>query len=231
MIHPHTELRFINDEVGYGLVATRFIPKGTITWAFDQLDREFTPNQFDQLAPIYKEILVKYCFRNSKGNSILCWDNARYVNHSFHSNCFTTPYDYEIAIRDIQPGEELTDDYGYLNVEEPFRGIDEGTRRKIVYPNDLVKYHKVWDKQLIKAMKHINKVEQPLLSLLTQDLWEKSVRIAEGREEMDSILSCYYNSEESNAHTDNHSYSRHDMIMPEGNSSDNTPSRSRQHNN
>ena len=230
MIHPHTELRFINNEIGYGLVATRFIPKGTITWVFDQLDREFTPNQFNQLAPMYKEILVKYCFRNSKGNSILCWDNARYVNHSFHSNCFTTPYDYEIAIRDIQPGEELTDDYGYLNVEEPFRGKDEGTRRKVVYPNDLVKYHKVWDKQLIKAMKHITRVEQPLQALLTQDLWEKSVRIAEGREEMDSILTCYYSGEESSEPVISHSSRRDDMIMAEGNSEE-APARHRQHNN
>ena len=228
MIHPHTELRFINNEIGYGLVATKFIPKGTITWVFDQLDREFTPNQLEQLAPMYKEILIKYCFRNSKGNNILCWDNARYVNHSFHSNCFTTPYDFEIAIRDIQPGEELTDDYGYLNVEEPFRGAEEGTRRKVVYPNDLVKYHKVWDKQLIKAMKHIAKVEQPLQSLLTQDLWEKSVRIAEGREEMDSILTCYYSGEENSE--SNHSYRRNDILMTMENS-DSTPPSGRQHNN
>ncbi len=192
MIHPWTELRFINDAIGYGVVATRFIPKGTIIWAFDKLDREFTPNQMSQLAPIYKDILIKYCFRNSKGHQILCWDNGRYLNHSFHSNCMTTPYDFEIAIRDIKAGEELTDDYGYLNIEEPFRGIEEGTRRKIVYPDDLVRYHKTWDKQLIKAMKHINKVEQPLQQLLTQETWEKAVAIAEGREEMDSILNCYY---------------------------------------
>ncbi|MDD3146079.1 MAG: SET domain-containing protein [Candidatus Riflebacteria bacterium] len=192
MIHPWTELRLITEEIGYGVVATRFIPKGTIIWAFDKLDREFTPNQISQLAPIYKDILTKYCFRNSKGNQVLCWDNGRYVNHSFHSNCMTTPYDYEIAIRDIKAGEELTDDYGYLNIEEPFRGINEGTRRKIVYPDDLVRYHKTWDKQLIKAMKHLHRVEQPLQPLLTQEIWEKSVAIAEGREEMDSILSCYY---------------------------------------
>ncbi len=200
MIHPWTELRFINNEIGYGVVATRFIPKGTITWAFDQLDREFTPNQISQLSPIYKDILTKYCFRNSKGNQVLCWDNGRYVNHSFHSNCMTTPYDYEIAIRDIQAGEELTDDYGYLNIEEPFRGKDEGTRRKIVYPDDLVRYHKTWDKQLIKAIRQLNKVEQPLQQLLTQETWEKSVAIAEGREEMDSILNCYFDEKQHYQH-------------------------------
>ena len=32
MIHPHSELRFFSPEVGWGVYATRFIPKGTITW-------------------------------------------------------------------------------------------------------------------------------------------------------------------------------------------------------
>ncbi|HAV55880.1 MAG TPA: SET domain-containing protein-lysine N-methyltransferase, partial [Aequorivita sp.] len=43
MIHPKTELKFISDQIGYGVVATEFIPAGTITWALDDLDREFTP--------------------------------------------------------------------------------------------------------------------------------------------------------------------------------------------
>jgi len=35
MIHPDTEVRFINDEIGYGVVAKKLIPKGTITWVQD----------------------------------------------------------------------------------------------------------------------------------------------------------------------------------------------------
>jgi hypothetical protein len=42
MIHPDTELRFINEKIGHGVVATKFIPKGTITWVLDKLDRVFT---------------------------------------------------------------------------------------------------------------------------------------------------------------------------------------------
>ncbi|MEQ8926171.1 MAG: SET domain-containing protein [Fulvivirga sp.] len=112
MIHPKTELRFINDEIGYGVVATDFIPKGTITWVLDKFDREFTPDQMQSFEDTYKDILEVYSYRNGNGNYILCWDNGRFVNHSFNSNCFTTPYDFEIAIRDIQPGEQLTDDCG-----------------------------------------------------------------------------------------------------------------------
>ena len=74
MIHPHTELRFINYEIGYGVVATQFIPKGTITWAYDELDRSFTPAQVYAMDPVYQEILRKYCYRDNKGNHVLCWD-------------------------------------------------------------------------------------------------------------------------------------------------------------
>ena len=161
MIHPKTELKFISNDVGYGVVATEFIPAGTITWVLDKLDREFSPLEFQRLEPVYQNILDTYTFRNNNGNFVLCWDNARFVNHSFNSNCLTTAYDFEIAIRDIHPGEQLTDDYGYLNIMTPFRGINEGTRRKVVYPDDLLKYYKVWDKKLLNVFDRIPVLEQP----------------------------------------------------------------------
>ena len=148
MIHPHTELRSISEDIGHGVIATQFIPAGTITWVLDKLDREFSLKQFQEFDPLYQNILDTYSYRNSKGNYVLCWDHGRFVNHSFKSNCLSTAYDFEIAIRDIQPGEQLTDDYGYLNVDTPFRASEEGTKRKTVYPDDLKNYHKVWDKKI-----------------------------------------------------------------------------------
>ncbi|MEO2052470.1 MAG: SET domain-containing protein [Allomuricauda sp.] len=192
MIHPDTELRFISNEIGYGVVATKFIPAGTITWVLDKLDREFTPLELQQMEPIYQTILDTYTFRNNKGNYILCWDNGRYVNHSFNSNCLTTAYDFEIAVRDIQPGEQLTDDYGYLNIPLPFRAADEGTRRKIVYPNDLLKYYKVWDNKIKKVFGNITKQQQPLRPLLNGELWNKIEAITAGKETMDSILTNFF---------------------------------------
>jgi len=192
MIHPKTEIKFINEDVGYGVVAKEFIPKGTITWVLDKFDREFTPKDYEKLDDIYKELLETYAYKNNLGNLVLCWDNARFVNHSFNSNCLTTAYNFEIAIRDIQVGEQLTDDYGYLNIDKPFRGIDEGTKRKIVYPDDLLKYHHSWDKKLASALKLLSKVEQPLQQLITNELWEKLLHIEQGKQEMDSILTNYY---------------------------------------
>src|SRR5207244_1281605 len=37
MVHPDTEIRHIDDKIGYGVVAMRFIPRGTITWVADVL--------------------------------------------------------------------------------------------------------------------------------------------------------------------------------------------------
>lgn len=193
MMHPATELRYINEEIGHGVVATRDIPAGSITWAQDDLDHVFAPEEIERLGPLFNEQLDKYCFRDREGRWILCWDHSRYVNHSFNSNCLTTAYHFEIAIRDIAAGEELTDDYGYLNIPRPFRPTDEGARRKIVYPDDLARYHPVWDRKLRAVWPRITKVEQPLVPLLEPGLWERINRIAAGEEEMVSILECYVN--------------------------------------
>ena len=195
MIHPHTELRFISEEVGHGVVATKLIPAGTITWAHDKLDRIFSKDEYNAMPPLYKSILDTYTFRNNSGNYVLCWDHGRYVNHSFKSNCLSTAYDFEIAIRDIHPGEQLTDDYGYLNIAEPFRGIDEGTKRKVVYPDDLLRYYRVWDQKIEKVLPRLNKVDQPLKGLLEQGLWDTMEKIIAGKEPMASIISNYFDQE------------------------------------
>tara|TARA_R110002050_G_scaffold190227_1_gene324865 strand:+ start:181 stop:786 length:606 start_codon:yes stop_codon:yes gene_type:complete len=192
MIHPETEVKFINKEIGYGVVAKTFIPKGTITWVLDEFDRKFSPEEFETLGDPYQEILRTYSYRDNQGNLVLCWDNARFVNHSFNANCLTTAYDFEFAIKDILPGEQLTDDYGYLNIAEPFRGVEEGTKRKTVYPDDLVRYHRPWDIKLRKTFKHLTKVDQPLRHLFTESKWRELCEIEAGKREMNPILNCYF---------------------------------------
>jgi hypothetical protein len=193
MIHPDTELKFISPQIGYGIVATRFIPKGTITWILDPLDEVFKPEQIKKLHPFFQDKLNTYSYRDGNGDYVLCWDNAKFVNHSFHSSCITTAYNFELAVRDIQPGEELTDDYGYLNVSEPFACLPEpGTTRTMVMPDDLLHFHTDWDKQLIDAFKSFKRVKQPFLEFIDQKYRNKVLEVAAGKAEMDSILNCYY---------------------------------------
>ncbi len=192
MIHPDTELRFINNIVGYGVVAKKLIPKGTITWAQDDLDIIYTPEAIRKINPAMQPYLETYCFTNNKGNKVLCWDIAKYVNHSFNPSCMSTAYDFEIAIRDIHPGEQLTDDYGYLNVSEPFEAEDEGTERKVVYPDDILKYYPLWDSLIADNIKEIGKVAQPLQKFIYPHNWEEFSKVMKGQASLRSIKTCYF---------------------------------------
>lgn len=192
MIHPDTEVRFISPEKGYGLVATKFIPRGTITWVQDELDQVFKRDAVKNLNPIVRNYLETYSFTNKTGDYVLCWDNAKFVNHSFNPSCFSTPYDFEIAVRDIYPGEELTDDYGYLNVEEPFDVIDEGSERKRVYPDDILNFHKEWDLLISENAPLVTEVKQVLIDLIPKDIWNEFLNGIKNPDEMRSILECYY---------------------------------------
>jgi len=197
MIYPHTELRYINDQIGFGVFATKFIPKGTITWALDDLDQILEPKFVNKLDEYGSEVVKKYAYRNQHGNYVLCWDLGRYVNHSFHANCMGTAYEFEVAIRDIYPGEQLMDDYGTLNIDEPFECVPEkGTDRTIVYPDDLLYFHEEWDQKVIEALKYLYKVEQPLLHLIRPEFKEKVKIAATEHILLDSIKEIYYNREE-----------------------------------
>ena len=44
MIHPSTEIRYIDDVVGLGVFATTRLAKGTITYVWDPLEIEILPD-------------------------------------------------------------------------------------------------------------------------------------------------------------------------------------------
>lgn len=110
---------------GTGLFADQFIAKDTIIWQYsDMHDKFYTQSEFDKIEGLDKEFLNTYCFRF---NNIyyLCIDNSRFFNHSDTPNCYSSEFNlgslgYTRALRDIEIGEELTDDYlGFgLNEED-----------------------------------------------------------------------------------------------------------------
>ena len=163
MIHPATELRHVNYTIGYGVFATAFIPAGSITWVRDDLDQTFTFEQANQLPPHCHAILDKYAFIDATSKLVLCWDHARFVNHSCEPTCLSAGYDFEIAIRDIQPGEELTDDYGTLNLREDFVCACSSPRcRQIIRPDDMERHADAWDIIVKPLFYRIDKIPQPL---------------------------------------------------------------------
>ena len=189
MLHPHTELRHVNKHIGYGVFATRLIPKGTITWVRDDLDQTFGPQEILEFRKEYQELLEKYTFVDCVGNAVLCWDLARYMNHSCEANCLGAGYEFEIAVRDIRPGEELTDDYGTLNLRDLFPCFCQKEHcRKLIRPDDLTRLWDDWDGKLRSAFGLIQAVEQPLQSFL-----RNPAEVEEAARRPEKMRSCRFN--------------------------------------
>jgi len=165
VIHPDTELRFVSDDIGYGVFATALIPRGTIVWVRDDLDRLFSRDEIEQLRPAYRAMVEKYTYVDAESTHVLCWDHAKYVNHSCQPNCQKGRDEFEVAVRDIRAGEELRSDYATLNLDqpEPFECCcgAPGCRRTI-QPEDAVGLEGEWTQSFHAALKIAETVPQPL---------------------------------------------------------------------
>ncbi|MEO8680511.1 MAG: SET domain-containing protein-lysine N-methyltransferase [Vicinamibacterales bacterium] len=169
MIHPDSEIRFVSPAIGYGVFAHRFIPKGTILWVFDDLDQVIPPAKQAMVSPVLQRLLEKYSYQNGRGDRILCWDHGRFVNHSCNPAALAPGFDLELAIRDIQPGEEITDDYGALNIEAAFEcSCGFSGCRGTVGPGDFEAYSGHWDALVADAFRQVERVEQPLWELVRE---------------------------------------------------------------
>ena len=167
MIHPHTELRYINSIVGYGVFATDFIPQGTIVYVKDSMELEISPEEFYRHTPELQTAIDKYSYIDERGFHIVSWDFAKYVNHCCNCNTISTGYGFEIAIRDILPGEQITDEYGIFNLDKEFELVcGEKNCRKAVHPDDFDRFYRKWDRVIKDALRNLNRVDQPLINLM-----------------------------------------------------------------
>ncbi len=170
MMHPFTVVRIQDESMGYGVFATQFIPKGTIVFVQDPLDLDIPWEKFDRLPERYRSIVKKYGYVTNHGHFVVSWDHGKYVNHCCHPNTLTTGYGFEIAIEDIQAGEEITDDYGLLNLQDNFAMSCHKTGcRKLLDCNDWHHLSPSWDQTVKVALSLIKQVEQPLMSYLDEE--------------------------------------------------------------
>jgi uncharacterized protein len=102
---------------GFGVFAVAPIVQGTPVWRFAKgLDMEFSADIVDTLPAHVQAFFSHYGYLDrSVKRIILCFDDARFVNHSDAPNVATDyaqdPYGLDVALRDIAAGEELTMDY------------------------------------------------------------------------------------------------------------------------
>jgi uncharacterized protein len=167
MIHPNTAIKFINETIGYGVFATADIMEGTIVYVQDELEIVLNLPEYQKLQPKIKTEVDKYAYIDAQGNRIVSWDFAKFVNHCCNCNTISTGYGFEIAVRDIFKGEQITDDYGAFNLENemPIFCGEENCRKKI-RSTDFESYCMKWDVQIKKSLQKLFEVEQPLLPLL-----------------------------------------------------------------
>lgn len=102
---------------GFGIISKQFIPKNNIIWNLENDNKlisikdEDLPdylNQFnyDKIVDVLDHM---YCFNN------LCYDitnsDIKYTNHSFNPTSYVDKKGNSVAVRDINIGEEITENY------------------------------------------------------------------------------------------------------------------------
>lgn len=169
MIHPHTELRPVSAKMGCGVFATSAIPAGTIVYVEDEMELVYPLGHPMIDHPLYGPIIDKYSFIDAAGNRIVSWDIAKFVNHSCDPNTMSTGFGFEIAVRDIAVGEEITDEYGMFNLPMPMPcqcGVTDC--RGLIQGDDLLTFAPEWDHKVKGALKKLAAVDQPLADFLDE---------------------------------------------------------------
>lgn len=109
-----------NSEIhGIGIFAAEKIRKGQIVWQFTPgFDLEYSENELSKLTESALQQFKNYSYISKKtGKFILCFDDARFFNHSdtpnisCSVNSIQNKEDICIANRLIEKGEELTCSY------------------------------------------------------------------------------------------------------------------------
>ncbi len=193
MIHPETKVKYINDAIGYGVFATSDIAKGTIIYVEDMFDIVISKFKYHTLDDKHKKLVDKYSYRDAKGQRIISWDIGKYVNHKCECNTMSTGYGFEIAIKDIKAGEEVTDDYGLFNLSHSMKVMCNCENcRKIVGPTDIEHYATEWDRSVIDALGYLNSVSQPLYEYVETETRKELKLYFSERSEYKSVRELKY---------------------------------------
>lgn len=110
---------------GIGLFSDQFISKGTEIWRFTPgFDLKFTEEQILSFPKELQDYFHIYAWR-SKKSRLWCFssDDGKFFNHSEDPNVLSEYRDNEeevitVAQRDIEEGEEITDNYNSFEDEK-----------------------------------------------------------------------------------------------------------------
>jgi len=185
MLIPWTVVQPATDHVGLGVFATRTIPAGTLIWAEDTLDRRIPIEQFRRLrAPLLDHAYTYAYIPCGADYYLLCWDGAKFMNHSCEPNCLSVTAGLEIAATDIRAGEQLTCDYSGYGLEEWERfecRCGAPTCCGVVATRTRSATKRLQESLSAHALQRAAWVEQPLAFLLSEEQ-QPSHRVAPPRQ-------------------------------------------------
>lgn len=100
---------------GIGLFADQFIPVGMATFRYTPwFDFSYSEEDLSKMSEEARRQILWYSYIDKKTNKyVLLSDDYRFINHSKNPekiNIKSSP-DEDVALRDIQPGEELLCNY------------------------------------------------------------------------------------------------------------------------
>lgn len=169
MLHPDIIVK-TNSISERGLFAKKLIPKGTIVYKVNNDIRIYSKLDLRKFSEKYRKTLTK--FANEENNKIIHHtDDAKYGNHCCEPNSHAVPSGYkymDVALRDIQCGEELTWDYSVLfpSWKKSFecKCGSKNCRKIIGYSKRSTKIRKKLERLATNAQKRSSKVKQPILT-------------------------------------------------------------------
>lgn len=190
MILESIRIKWISDQKGYGLFASQFIPKGTVIFVSDELDIVLDEASYQakiKKSPHLASVIEKYCYEDNKSNRIICWDFSKYFNHCCYPNSLSTGYGFEVAIKDIQVGEEITDDYRIFSVGHEISKLD-CVKANCLNTFDYNKDHvKNWDENIKAALVLFHQVDQPLRKFIDENTISSLEKFLQNNEDYLSV--------------------------------------------
>lgn len=104
------------DDRGFGLFARVFIPKGTlIDYQCDLCERICGRADLENMSHEKRQQIMEHTYTTDECDVILDCSIGRYMNHSCSANVLENGGEFDIAVRDVQAGEEVTCDYRQFN--------------------------------------------------------------------------------------------------------------------
>ena len=167
---------------GMGLFAKRFIPKGTMVTGECDKYMVIPSEHFSRLTRQEQESMLHFCVTGKDGSVLVLTDEGRFMNHSCNANILETGFGFDIVVKDITEGEELTADYrqfyDHLYGKAPLACTCSEKPHIVVFSDKLqASMRGIWNSKIMEALLLVDKVPQPLSRIVLGKKFARKERL------------------------------------------------------